>query len=179
MNPGSTHRHHIFNVWGLVRLNDHLDLWHGTRSGQNEQLDAVLETLSPGLEVRIMKIVLLIARLLLGLMFTVFGLNIFLHFLPPPSLSGLAGQYFGALFQSHYILFVGAVQVIGGILLLINRYVPLALTLLGPVIVNILLFHSSMWPHGLVPPTLATIFWFILFFHLREYFAGIFTARTS
>jgi putative oxidoreductase len=126
-----------------------------------------------------MKIVVVIARLLMGLMFLVFGLNFFLHFIPAPPPPGLAGQYFGALYESRYLLFVGAVQVIGGALLLINRYVPLALTLLGPIIVNILLFHSLLFPHRLAPPILVTICWFILFFHLREHFAGIFTEKTS
>lgn len=126
-----------------------------------------------------MKAVVLIARLLLGLMFLVFGLNFFFHFIPAPPPPGIAGQYFGALYESHYLLFIGGVQVVGGVLLLINRYVPLALTILAPVIVNILLFHSLMFPHGLVPPTLATVCWFILFFHLREHFAGIFTQKTS
>jgi putative oxidoreductase len=126
-----------------------------------------------------MKIVLLLARIVMGLMFLVFGLNIFLHFIPTPPPPGLAGQYFGALFLSHYIHFVGIIQIIGGLLLLTNRYVPLALTLLGPVIVNILLFHMLLFPHNLAPPTLVTICWFLLFFHLREHFAGIFTPKTS
>jgi putative oxidoreductase len=80
-----------------------------------------------------MKIATLIARILLGLMFLVFGLNPFLHFLPAVLPSGLAGQFLNVLLQSHYVLFIGAVQVAGGVLLLVNRYVPLALTLLGPV----------------------------------------------
>ena len=126
-----------------------------------------------------MKIVLLVARLLLGLMFFVFGLNPFLHFINAPLPSGLAGQFVSVLFQSHYVLFVGAVQVIGGALLLINRYVPLALTLLGPVLVNILIYHLTMDPKGIGLGLVATLFWFLLFSHLRENFAGLFTARTS
>ena len=86
-----------------------------------------------------MKIVALIARILLGLIFFVFGLNGFLNFIPMgPLPSGLAGEFMTVLFQSHYVLFVSAVQLAGGVLLLVNRYVPLALVLLGPVIVNIL-----------------------------------------
>jgi uncharacterized membrane protein YphA (DoxX/SURF4 family) len=88
-----------------------------------------------------MKIVVLIVRLLLGLVFFVFGLNAFLQFFKGPVPGGLAGQFLQALFQSHYVLAIGAVEAIGGALLLINRYVPLALTILGPVIVNILLYH--------------------------------------
>jgi hypothetical protein len=83
-----------------------------------------------------MKIVVLIVRFLVGLVFFVFGLNAFLQFLKGPIPCGLAGQFLQALFQSHYGLAIGAVQAVGGALLLINRYVPLALTILGPVIVN-------------------------------------------
>ena len=96
-----------------------------------------------------MKIVTVIARLLLGVIFLVFGLNGFLHFIPMPPPAGLAGQFLGALFVSHYLVFVFLLQVIPGVLLLINRYVPLALTLLGPIIVNIVLFHALMAPSGL------------------------------
>jgi uncharacterized membrane protein YphA (DoxX/SURF4 family) len=88
-----------------------------------------------------MKIATLIARILLGLVFFVFGLNPFLHFLPAIMPPGVAGQFLSLLIETHYVYFVGAVQLVGGALLLANRYVPLALTLLGPVIVNILLYH--------------------------------------
>jgi len=93
-----------------------------------------------------MKIAALISRILLGLLFTVFGLNGFLHFIPMKAPTGLAGQYMGALFVSHYLVVVFLVQLIGGVLLLVNRFVPLALLLLGPVLVNILLFHTFMAP---------------------------------
>jgi len=126
-----------------------------------------------------MKIVLLIARLLMGLMFFVLGLNPFLNFIKAPLPPGLPGQFLSVLFQSHYVYFVGAVQVIGGALLLINRYVPLALTLLGPVIVNILVYHLTMDPKGIGLGLVAALCWFLLFFHLRENFAGLFVARTS
>src|SRR5208282_5754758 len=124
-----------------------------------------------------MKIVVLIVRLLLGLVFFVFGLNAFLQFLKGPLPGGLAGQFVQALFQSHYVLVVGAVQVIGGALLLINRYVPLALTILGPVIVNILLFHLLLHHEGLGGALMVAVFWFVLFFHYRRYFSGIFTVK--
>src|SRR5260370_28630287 len=110
-----------------------------------------------------MKIVALIARILLGLVFLVFGLNGFLHFLPmPPLPSGTAGQFIGALFQSHYALVVSALQVAGGVLLLVNRYVPLGLTLLGPVIVNIFLYHLLMAPKGLPLSIVVVILWSIV-----------------
>src|SRR5438046_5143172 len=97
-----------------------------------------------------MKIATIIVRVLLGLMFVVFGSNIFLHFIPmPPLPATLAGDFSKALMQSHYIYVVGLLQVIGGLLLLIGLYVPLGLTLLGPVIANILLFHIFLDPSGL------------------------------
>ena len=126
-----------------------------------------------------MKIAALIARILLGLVFFVFGLNGFLMFIPTGKLpSGLAGQFLSVLFQSHYVLFVSAIQVAGGALLLINRYVPLALTLLGPVIVNILLYHALMDPPGLGLAAIVTILWGILAYRNRQHFAGLFVQRT-
>ena len=74
-----------------------------------------------------MKTTSLIARLLLGLIFVVFGLNGFLHFIPMPPPTGVAGQFFGAIFASRYWVVIFGVQIIGGLLLLINRFVPLAL----------------------------------------------------
>ncbi|MGC1783335.1 MAG: hypothetical protein WA708_12505 [Acidobacteriaceae bacterium] len=124
-----------------------------------------------------MKIVALIARILLGLLFLVFGLNGFLHFIPMPPPSGLAGQYMGVLFVSHYLVVVFLVQVIGGALLLANRFVPLALILLGPVLVNILLFHSLMAPAGLPLALLATALWGVVFYRVRRAFTGMFAQR--
>ena len=88
-----------------------------------------------------MKITVISARFLLGLIFLIFGLNGFLHFIPSPPLTGTVGQFVGALFVSHYLVVVFLLQLIAAVLLLINRYVPLALTLLAPIIVNILLVH--------------------------------------
>ena len=124
-----------------------------------------------------MKIAVLVARILLGLMFVIFGLNGFLNFLHMPMPTGLAGQYMGALFISHYLAFVFLVEVVGGGLLLAGQFVPLALVLLGPVIVNILLFHTTMAPAGLPPALLATILWFVIFYGHREAFAGIFAQK--
>lgn len=126
-----------------------------------------------------MKIVTLIARNLLGLIFLVFGLNGFLHFLPSPPLPGLAGQYFAVLVASHYMAVVFLLQLVGGALLLVNRYVPIALVLLGPVVVNILLFHSLMSPQGLPPGVLALVLWGIVFYSVRSAFAGVFAARVE
>jgi putative oxidoreductase len=125
-----------------------------------------------------MRIVALIARILLGLVFFVFGLNGFLQFMPMgPMPTGLAGQFIGALFQSHYFWVVAGLQVVGGALLLINRYVPLGLVLLGPVIVNILLYHLFLFPTGFLMPIVVTVLWFIVFYWHRRSFAGIFAQR--
>ena len=125
-----------------------------------------------------MKIVVLIARLLLGLTFVVFGLNGFLNFLSMgPLPSGLAGQFIGALFQSHYYYVVAGLQVIGGVLLLANRFVPLALVLLAPIIVNILLYHVFLNPAGIALAIFVTILWLIVFYGHRQYFSGIFVQR--
>ena len=125
-----------------------------------------------------MRIVVLIARLLLGLIFVFFGLNGFLQFLQMgPMPSGLAGQFIGALAQSHYFSVVAALQIAGGVLLLVNRFVALGLVLLGPVIVNILLYHLLLNPTGIALPIVATVLWFIVFYAHRQSFSGIFDPR--
>jgi putative oxidoreductase len=127
-----------------------------------------------------MKIVYLIARILLGLMFVVFGLNGFLHFIPMgPMPAGLAGQFAGAMLQSHYMAVVSALQLITGLLLLLNRYVPLALTFLGPVIVNIILYHLFMAPAGLPLAIVAAILWILSAFQIRSVFTVLFQQRVQ
>jgi putative oxidoreductase len=126
-----------------------------------------------------MKILTHISRFLLGLIFFVFGLNGFLHFIPMPPPSGVAGQFLGAMFVSKYLLVVSGLQVLSGALLLINRYVPLALTILGPIIVNILLFHSLMNPAGVGLAVFGTILWGVVFASVSSAFAGIFEARVE
>ena len=122
-----------------------------------------------------MRIVTLIARLLLGLIFVVFGLNGFLNFIPMgPLPTGLAGQFIGALAQSHYFWVVAALQVAGGALLLVNRYVPLGLVLLGPVIVNIVLYHVFLNPTGMLMAVVVVILWLIVYYSRRQNFSGIF-----
>ncbi len=127
-----------------------------------------------------MKIVNLVGRILLGLIFVVFGLNGFFNFLNMgPMPSGLAGQFVGALALSHYYWVVAGLQVAGGALLLVNRFVPLALVLLGPVIVNIILYHVFLNPSGVALAVVVTILWLIVFYAHRRYFAGIFVQRAA
>src|ERR1700693_2788814 len=96
-----------------------------------------------------MRIASVVARYLAGVIFLVMGLNGFLHFIPFPPPPGVAGQFMGALYVSHYLWVIFAFQVIAGGLLLVNRYVPLAGAMLAPVIVNILCFVGLC--HGAVP----------------------------
>jgi hypothetical protein len=121
-----------------------------------------------------MKIITTIARYLLGFLFTLFGLNGFLHFLPMGPVPPLAGQFYGAMVQSHYMAVVFALQLICGLLLLANRYVPLALTILGPVIFNIILFHVFMEPSGLPLAAVVTVLWAVLAYRARSVFATLF-----
>ncbi len=122
-----------------------------------------------------MKIAATIARYLLGAIFLFFGSNLFLNFLPmPPPSPGPLGQFNIALATSHYIYAIAAFQVVPGILLLINRYVPLALALLAPMIVNICLIHILMAPSGLPMAALVSILWILVFLRVRPAFAGIF-----
>jgi putative oxidoreductase len=128
---------------------------------------------------RKMKIASLIARLLLGVIFLVFGLNGFLQFIHMPPPTGVAAQFFGAIFASHYYIVIFAVQVLGGLLLLVNRFVPLALVILGPVIVNIFFFHTLMAPAGVPLAILVVILWAIVAVRNKEHLAGLFTRQTT
>jgi putative oxidoreductase len=125
-----------------------------------------------------MKITVIIARILLGLMFVFFGLNGFLQFLPVPPLTGVVKEFVEAISSSHFLYGVCAIQVIGGALLLSGQFVPLGLALLGPVIYNILLYHITMDPAGIGPGILATILWFIVFWWHRAAFAPLFAQRS-
>ena len=121
-----------------------------------------------------MQIATIIARVLLGLIFVVFGSNAFLRFLPmPPLPQGVAGEYLHAFFASGYVYVIGGLQVIGALLLLIGRFVPLGLTILGGIIVNIWCFHLLMAPEGLPPAILVTILELFLVWRYRNAFAGI------
>src|SRR5580692_10631587 len=110
-----------------------------------------------------MKIVALIARILLGLVFLTFGLNGFLHFIPSgPMPTGVAGQFVGALVGSDFGWMVSGFQVMCGLLLLVNRFVPLALVILAAEIVNILSFHLLMNPSGILNAIVVAILWAIV-----------------
>jgi len=124
-----------------------------------------------------MRIASVIARYLAGVMFLVFGLNGFLNFIPLPPPGGIAGQFMGALYVSHYLWVIFAFQVIAGVLLLVNRYVPLAVAILAPVLVNILTFHALMAPSGLPLAIFAALLWIVIFIEVRPAFSGLFQSR--
>jgi putative oxidoreductase len=124
-----------------------------------------------------MKIASTIARYLLGLMFLIFGLNKFIGFIHQTAPTGLAGQFLGAMFVSHYLLAIAALEIVTAVLLLVNRYVPLALTLLGPIVVNILLFHIFLEPSGLPVAIVTVVLWFLVFASVRSAFNGIFAQK--
>jgi putative oxidoreductase len=121
-----------------------------------------------------MKIATIIARILLGLIFVVFGSNAFFHFLPmPPLPQNLAGEYLHAFFASGYVYVIGGLQLIGGLLVLIGRFVPLGLTILGAIIVNIWLFHLLMAPEGIPPAIVVTVLELFLLWRYRDAFVGL------
>ena len=102
-----------------------------------------------------------------------------MNFIKGPLPSGVAGQFLGALMQSHFVLVVSAVELAGGVLLLANRYVPLALVLLGPVIVNIFFYHLLMDRSGLIIAIVVIILWGLIALRHRQSFSGLFVQRAS
>jgi putative oxidoreductase len=126
-----------------------------------------------------MKTASFIAQYLAGVIFLVFGLNGFLNFIPMPPPTGVAAQFMGALYVSHYLVVIFAFQIIAAVLLLINRYVPLAVAILAPVIVNILSFHAFMVPSGLPLAFLVAALWAVIFVDVRAAFTGLFQARVD
>jgi uncharacterized membrane protein YphA (DoxX/SURF4 family) len=121
-----------------------------------------------------MKIATIIARTLLGLIFVVFGSNAFLHFIPMPSPpAGFAGDYMKALFMSHYFYVVAVTQVVGGLIVLSGRFTALGLTLLAPVIVNILCFHIFLNHEGWQLASVVAALELFLLWRNRAAFAGL------
>lgn len=123
-----------------------------------------------------MKYLIHVVRILLGVAFIVFGLNGFLHFIPgsnqlPP---GQAGAFIGAMASTGYFAVVAGLQVVGGLCLLSGRFVPLGLTLLGPVIVNIDLFHLFLFREGIPIAIVISVLALFLLWVYRYKFPAIF-----
>ena len=122
-----------------------------------------------------MKIVATIARYLMGLIFVVFGLNKFFNFIPSgPMPGGMAGQFMGVFIATKYAMMVGSFEVVGGLFLLANRFVPLGLAFLAPVIVNILFVNATMTPQAIPATAIVTICWVLVYFRVRSEFAPLF-----
>ena len=127
-----------------------------------------------------MKITSIVARYLLGLIFTVFGLNGFLNFIhQPPPPNPVAIQFLVAVSTSHFAAFFFALQVLGGLLLLSGYFVPLALTALAAELYNILAFHLTLAPATIAPALVASVLWVLVFLQYRESFKGIFSAKPA
>jgi putative oxidoreductase len=124
-----------------------------------------------------MKIAVVIARILLGLVFLIFGLNIYLTFIPTPPPSGDVGALSGLMFTHHWFHFYGLLYLVAAVLLLVGRYVPVALVILGPILVNILLFHLTLAPGGIGPGVVCALLEVFLIYAYWPAFRGIFTAK--
>jgi putative oxidoreductase len=120
--------------------------------------------------------VIVVARILLGLVFFVFGLIGILNLVKAPLPPGDAGLFVGVLMGHGYMKFVSLLQVIGGLLLLVGRYVPLGLVILGPILVNILLYHFLLFWEGAVVGIVATVLEIFLIWAYRLSFRGLFDA---
>jgi uncharacterized membrane protein YphA (DoxX/SURF4 family) len=120
------------------------------------------------------------ARILLGIVFVVFGLNGFLHFLPQPAMSGPPASFAKALAETGYMFpLIKGTEAIAGALLLSGRFVPLALTLLAPVIVNIVGFHAFLAPAGIGLPVVVVALEIYLARSYRSAFAPMLRARVE
>jgi putative oxidoreductase len=120
-----------------------------------------------------MKIATIVCRFLMGLGFVIFGLNILHPFLPqpPPAPGSLAAGFMAVFFPSHWMSFVGAFQLLGGLLVLSGRMAPLGLAILAPILVNILLFHFCLMNgEGIVPGLVFTVLEIFLIYAYRNYF---------
>ena len=127
-----------------------------------------------------MKTAIVISQFILGLGFVVFGLNILHPFLPQPPIpdGSLPARFMGVMGPSHWMALVGLFQVFGGVFVLLGRTAPIGLTLLGPVLVNILAFHIFlMGGAGIAPGLVFSALELFLIYSYRSHFAPIFTIK--
>jgi putative oxidoreductase len=123
-----------------------------------------------------MKLASTIARYLLGLIFTVFGANGFLHFIPAvPPATAFGAQFLMVAFASHFMVLIFLLQLVAGISLLVDRFVPLALVVLGAILTNILNYHITMDPGGIGPSLASTVFWILVAQKYRGNFVALFS----
>ena len=126
-----------------------------------------------------MKIAALITRLLLGLIFVLFGLNGFFLFITPPEHTPTGRAFINLLISTGFMYVEKLLEVIGGSLLLLKQYVPLGLAILAPIIVNILLFHLFMERNTLIIGTIPFLLWAFLAWTYRRYFFPLFARRAE
>jgi uncharacterized membrane protein YphA (DoxX/SURF4 family) len=120
------------------------------------------------------------ARILLGLIFFVFGLNFFLHFIPQPPPSGPAGAFAGAMFATGYLfVVVKVVETVSGALLIAGRFVPLVLAVLAPIVINIVLFHAFLAPAGIALPIVVLGLELFLAWSYRSVYRPMLAARAA
>ena len=129
-----------------------------------------------------MKIAVVVVRVLMGLMFVVFGLNGFLHFIPEPKtpMPEGAAAFAGALMNTGYMMpLVMGTQLLTGILLLINHFVPLALALLAPILVGIITFHIFLAPASIAPAIVVVVFELFLAWAYRDAYRPMLAMRVT
>jgi putative oxidoreductase len=121
------------------------------------------------------KIAALVSRLLIGLAFIVAGAFgwILTFGSGPPAMPGLAGEFQKIVFESHFVLFIDSIQLVTGVALLLNRYVALAVVVSAAFLYNILAFHITMFPAGIVPGLILTVCWVVLASSMRERLAPL------
>jgi putative oxidoreductase len=120
----------------------------------------------------------LIIRILFGLMLVIFGLNKLLQFMPMPPMPEAAGEFMGALVKSGYLMFIVAiVEVVAGVLLLVNKYQSLALVVVFPVILNAFLFHLFLDLAGVGGAAVAMAMNIFLFFANKESYKSLFNSK--
>lgn len=126
-----------------------------------------------------MKVAVLVARILLGLVFVIFGFDKIVPFIPAKLPGGDAGALAGLMMAHKWMLFYGVIETASGLMLIFGRFVPLGLTLLAGMIVNILLFHITLEPSGLpIALVIGTLEAFLVYAY-RASFAGIFAATAA
>ncbi|HVN94159.1 MAG TPA: hypothetical protein VMT38_10705 [Terracidiphilus sp.] len=125
-----------------------------------------------------MKVLFSISRLLLGAVMVFAGANHVFKFIPQsPMPAGVAGQLLEGMIGSGYMSFIGACEIIGGLLLLVNRFVPLALTLLAAIIVNIIVVDILVMPKALLVAAFLTILWILTASRVRTAFLALLRQR--
>ena len=121
-----------------------------------------------------------IIRILLGLMFLVFGLNGFLNFMPAPKdMPQEIMNVIGALMKAGYMNVVSGAEVLVAVMLLTNRFVPLALALLAPVVVGIITFHIAIAPATIGPGIVVLVMELYLAWAYRDAFRPMLKAKVS